>query len=66
VYPYIGETSFIASPGMAGIVGNIYTGLEDFEEQGFLLHIIRKDDLFVDVGANVGGYTLLLTFTKID
>jgi FkbM family methyltransferase len=59
VYPYIGETSFIASPGMAGIVGNIYTGLEDFEEQGFLLHIIRKDDLFVDVGANVGGYTLL-------
>lgn len=58
-YPYIGDVSFLAQPGMAGIVGNIYMGLEDFEEQGFLLHFLRPNDLFVDVGANVGAYTLL-------
>lgn len=25
----------------------------------FLLHILREDDLFIDVGANVGAYTIL-------
>jgi FkbM family methyltransferase len=59
LFPYVGKTSFLASPGMAGIVGNIYMGLEDFEEQAFLLHYLRSGDLFVDVGANVGAYSLL-------
>jgi FkbM family methyltransferase len=26
---------------------------------GYLLHVLRTDDLFVDVGANVGAYTIL-------
>ena len=26
---------------------------------GFLLHVLRSEDLFVDVGANVGSYTIL-------
>ncbi len=34
-------------------------GLEDFEEQAFMLHLLRPGDLFVDVGANVGAYSLL-------
>lgn len=59
VYPFVGKTLFAAEPGMAGIVSNIYTGLQDFEEMAFLLHLLREDDLFVDVGANVGAYTLL-------
>jgi FkbM family methyltransferase len=59
VFPYVGSTCFLARPGMAGIVGNIYMGLEDFEEQAFLLHFLRPGDLFVDVGANVGSYSLL-------
>ena len=41
------------------MASNIYTGLEDFEEMGFLLHLLREGDLFVDVGANEGAYTLL-------
>jgi FkbM family methyltransferase len=52
---------FLAQPGMTGIVGNIYTGLDDFEEMGFLLHFLREGDQFMDVGANVGSYTLLAT-----
>jgi FkbM family methyltransferase len=59
VYPYIGGVRFLARPGMAGIVANIYTGLADFQEMCFLLHFLRDGDLFVDVGANVGAYTLL-------
>jgi FkbM family methyltransferase len=34
-------------------------GLWDFEEMLFLAHLLRPDDLFLDIGANVGGYTIL-------
>lgn len=44
---------------MTGATGNIYFGLHEFEEMGFLLHFLRREDLFVDVGANVGSYTVL-------
>jgi FkbM family methyltransferase len=44
---------------MTGATGSIYTGLHEFEEMAFTLHLLRPDDLFVDVGANVGVYTVL-------
>lgn len=50
---------YLASMDDAGIVANYYTGLADFEEMSFLLHYLREDDLFIDVGANVGAYSLL-------
>lgn len=59
IYKFIDGINFYASMGEAGIVGNIYCGLADFEEMSFLLHFLRPDDLFVDIGANVGAYTLL-------
>ncbi len=34
-------------------------GLFDFETMLFLLHYLAADDLFVDVGANIGMYTIL-------
>jgi len=34
-------------------------GLWDFEEMMFALHLLRPGDVFVDGGANVGGYTIL-------
>ncbi len=38
----------------------VYTcGLWDFPEQAFLLHLLRPEDTFVDIGSNVGGYTVL-------
>jgi FkbM family methyltransferase len=33
--------------------------LWDFEEMLFLTHLLRPVDLFLDIGANVGGYTVL-------
>lgn len=59
IHHFIDDVNFYASMGDAGIVGNIYTGLADFEEMSFLLHFLNSDDLFVDIGANVGGYSLL-------
>ncbi|HMJ47612.1 MAG TPA: FkbM family methyltransferase [Ferruginibacter sp.] len=56
---FVGDTRYWAKRGWTGITGNIYTGLHDFSEMGFLLHFLRKDDLFIDAGANMGSYTLL-------
>ena len=44
---------------MTGATGNYYCGLHEFEDMSFLLHYLRPQDLFVDVGANVGSYTIL-------
>lgn len=37
----------------------IHTGLFEYQEMVFVLHCLRKHDLFVDIGANVGVYTVL-------
>lgn len=50
---------FYASRGESGVTGNIYAGLHEYTEMAFLLHYLREADLFVDVGANSGSYTLL-------
>src|SRR4029077_8862438 len=39
--------------------GNIYAGLHEFADMAFTLHFLRPNDLFLDVGANIGSYTLL-------
>ncbi|WP_316851305.1 FkbM family methyltransferase [Pedobacter agri] len=57
--PFIESVSFYAKKRLTGITGNIYTGLHEFNDMGFLLHFLRKEDLFYDIGANVGSYTLL-------
>src|SRR5262249_139495 len=38
---------------------NIYAGLHEFYDMMLLLHFLRRGDLFLDVGANVGSYTVL-------
>ena len=37
----------------------LLTGLYEFEEMAFLLHFLREEDLFVDVGANIGAFSIL-------
>jgi len=53
------KTWLSVKKGMAGATGNIYTGLHEFSDMAFLLHLLRKDDLFADIGANIGSYTVL-------
>ncbi len=56
---FIPPVKFYARKGLTGITGNIYTGLHEFNDMGFLLHFLHPADVFFDVGANAGSYTLL-------
>jgi FkbM family methyltransferase len=58
-FTWIGGSRLWLRRGWTGLTGNYYAGLNDFEEMAFLLHFLRPADLFVDVGANMGSYTVL-------
>ncbi len=57
--PFIGKTHLVAEPSMTGATGNIYCGLHEFHDMAFVLHFLRPEDLFVDIGANIGSYSVL-------
>lgn len=57
--PFIGQTRLVVERGMTGATGNIYCGLHEFADMAFLLHFARQSELVVDVGANVGSYSVL-------
>lgn len=59
VASWIEGQRLVLSHGMSGATGNLYVGLHEFEEMGFLLHFLRPKDAFLDIGANVGSYTVL-------
>ena len=59
LYPFVEDSVLLIEKGMTGATGNIYTGLTEFEDMMFVLHALRKDDIFGDVGANIGVYTVL-------
>jgi FkbM family methyltransferase len=59
VVKFTSDSSLLVSKGMTGATGNIYLGLHEFNDMGFLLHFLRPNDLFYDVGANIGSYTVL-------
>jgi FkbM family methyltransferase len=59
VAPFVHPTRLVVARGQTGLTGNIYFGLADMHEMAFLLHYLRANDLFVDVGANMGSYTVL-------
>jgi FkbM family methyltransferase len=57
--PFVNETNLFARRGMTGATGNWYCGLHEYRDMGFVLHFLRADDLFLDIGANIGSYTVL-------
>lgn len=57
--PFVNGTSLLVQQGMTGVTGNWYCGLHEPGEMGFILHALRPEDLFLDVGANAGSYTVL-------
>lgn len=58
-FSWVGESRILVRRGETGLTGNVYAGLHECEDMAFLLHLLRQEDLFVDVGANVGAYTVL-------
>lgn len=57
--PFVGDTRLFMKRGMTGATGNWYAGLHECNEMAFVLHLLRSDDIFVDIGANVGAYSLI-------
>jgi FkbM family methyltransferase len=59
IYPYTENSRLIIQKGLTGATGNLYCGLMEYEDMAFLLHFLRPGDWFVDIGANIGSYTIL-------
>ena len=59
VVPWVNDQRLAVSRGMTGATGNIYAGLHEFTDMMVLAHFLQPGDLFIDVGANVGTYTVL-------
>lgn len=59
LYNWVNNSKLLIKAGETGLTGNIYTGLHEFIDMSFLLHFLRSEDLFVDIGANLGSYTIL-------
>jgi len=55
----VGPIRFYCYPGNASASGAWYLGLPEWDEMTFLLRYLQEGDWFIDVGANVGIYTLL-------
>lgn len=56
---WVGNSKYFVRLGEKGLTQNIYVGLSEFSEMGFLLHFLKNGDEFIDVGANSGAYTIL-------
>lgn len=64
VVPFVNESRLVAVPGRWGSEANVLCGLHEFADMGFLLHLLRPNDLFCDVGANVGSFTVLASAVR--
>lgn len=58
VLPF-GNGKLFMRRGMTGATGNWYCGLDEVDDMGFVLHVLRRGDWFVDAGANIGSYSIL-------
>jgi FkbM family methyltransferase len=59
IVPWVDGVRLAVRRGMTGATANIYAGLHEFADMAFTLHFLRSGDLFADIGANVGSYTIL-------
>ncbi|HEX5997775.1 MAG TPA: FkbM family methyltransferase [Hyphomicrobiaceae bacterium] len=59
IVPWIGGQKLAVRRGMTGATGNVYAGLHEFADMMLVLHVLQPGDLFLDIGANVGSYTVL-------
>ncbi|WP_292901881.1 FkbM family methyltransferase [Nonlabens sp.] len=59
VFNWIHGLQLSIQKGDAGLIGNLYYGVYEYRESLFLLHFLREEDCFVDVGANMGHFSIL-------
>ncbi|WP_395043416.1 FkbM family methyltransferase [Flavobacterium sp.] len=59
IYEGIEKLKFIISKGDSGLIGNVYFGIYEVNESMFTVHFLRSEDTFLDIGANLGHYSLI-------
>ena len=59
IFEFVNDSMLIVEPRLDAATCNLYTGIYEFRDMSFILHFLRPDDVFVDVGANIGAYTVL-------
>jgi FkbM family methyltransferase len=59
IFDYVEDLRLVGRLGIRNTSASFYVGLIEPDWGGFVLHYLREDDTFYDVGANVGAFTLL-------
>lgn len=59
VVPFVAGSRLTLNRTCTPAQSNFYSGLADLQMMGFLLHFLKETDVFYDVGAFVGTYTVL-------
>jgi len=59
IFNWVNNSKLYISKGEYGVTGNYYNGLMEFDSMLFLLHYLKKDQIFVDIGSNSGVYSIL-------
>jgi len=53
------HTGLLVSPRMKGAAHFIAPRLNEFNDMAFVMHFLRPGEMFADVGANIGAFTVL-------
>ena len=56
---WVNDLKVICRNGDTGFTGNLYYGLMEYHDMSFVMHLLDSSDTFVDIGSNLGSYTLL-------
>lgn len=56
---WVDDSKFRIGQGDTGLTGNLYTGFMEWRDMLFVLHALTPEMTFVDVGANLGAYSIL-------
>ena len=59
IIDFVDDSKIIGIKGDTSCSGVYYTGLLEPEWMGFVLHYLQKNDIFYDIGANIGTYSIL-------
>ena len=59
VFDYVEGTRLIGRLGVRNSSAAYWVGLIELDWTGFVLHYLRSEDVFYDVGANIGVFTIL-------
>lgn len=57
---WVNDLKVICKNGDTGFTGNLYYGLMEYHDMSFVMHLLDSNDTFVDIGSNLGSYTLLV------